>query len=134
MINEAHHLSISIARPADEVYDFVSQPQNLPLWASGLGAVSFVDNEWIAHAADSNMRLRFAERNRYGVLDHWLTTAGGTEIYVPLRVIANGSGCELTLALLRQPDMTDEKFAADADWIMRDLTTLKRLLEAGVTP
>ena len=127
---QARHLSIAIERSSDEVYDFISQPQNLPLWASGLGAVRFTNEEWIAHGGNGDMRLRFAERNRYGVLDHWLTTADSAEIYVPLRVIANGSGCELILSLLRQPDMTDEKFVADADWVMRDLAALKQRMES----
>lgn len=126
---QARHLSIAIERSADEVYDFISQPQNLALWASGLGTVHFINGEWIAHGGNGDMRLRFTERNRYGVLDHWLTTADGAEIYVPLRLIANGGGSELILTLLRQADMTDEKFAADTDWVMRDLAALKQRME-----
>jgi hypothetical protein len=34
------------------------------------------------------------------------------------------------LTLFRVPGMNDEKFAADAQWVMRDLNRLKDLLEA----
>jgi hypothetical protein len=52
----------------------------------------------------------------------------GVEVYVPLRVVANGDGSELTL--FRQPQMSDDKFEADTEWVQRDLATLKQLLEA----
>jgi hypothetical protein len=47
-----------------------------------------------------------------------------------MRVIPNGSGSELIFTLFRLSDVSNEKFAADADWVMRDLTALKNLLEA----
>ena len=61
-------------------------------------------------------------------MDHSVTLADGTVIYVPLRVIRNGDDAEVLLTLFRQPGMTDEKFAADADWVMRDLLALKALV------
>jgi hypothetical protein len=74
--------------------------------------------------------VRFSERNAYGVLDHSVTLPRGVTVYVPLRVVAKESGCELVLTLFRQPGMSDERFAADAQWVMRDLDVAKRLLEA----
>jgi len=73
--------------------------------------------------------VRFSEPNDLGVLDHWVALQSGVEIYVPLRIIANGSGCELVLTIFRRPGATDEQFAADADWVMRDLQAAKKLLE-----
>jgi hypothetical protein len=46
-----------------------------------------------------------------------------------MRVIANGAGSEVTLTLFRQPDMSDAKFAEDAEWVARDLRRLKDVLE-----
>ena len=73
--------------------------------------------------------IRFSEPNPFGVLDHWVHPGAGAPIYVPLRVVANGDGCELMLTLFRQPDMSDEKYEADAEWVLRDLSAAKRLLE-----
>jgi hypothetical protein len=75
------------------------------------------------------VRVRFSERNRFGVLDHAVTLPQGRSVYVPLRVLARERGCELELTLFRQPDTSDEKFAADAEWVMRDLQAAKRILE-----
>lgn len=128
------YLGISIRRNAQDVYDFVAAPEHLAQWASGLGkTIRQVDGEWIADGPDGEVKVRFAERNAFGVLDHWITTAQGTEISIPLRVIPDGQGSNLMLTLLRQPGMSAERFAADAAWVLRDLATLKRLLETRDT-
>jgi hypothetical protein len=75
------------------------------------------------------VRVSFSERNSFGVLDHSVTLPQGTSVYVPLRVLPRERGCELELTLFRQPGMSDEKFAADAEWVMRDLRAAKQILE-----
>ena len=51
----------------------------------------------------------------------------GAEIYVPMRIVANGSGAEALLTLFKQPGMSDATYAADADWVRRDLLALAAL-------
>ena len=127
---ETRLISISIARDPRDVYDFVSNPVNLPRWASGIGAsIKNINGEWVADAPNGPVKVRFVPRNDLGVLDHYVTVAPGVEVYVPLRVIPNGSGSELTFTLFRQPDMTDQKFKEDAEWVLRDVTKLKEILE-----
>jgi hypothetical protein len=123
-------LSVCIERPAGEAYEFLSVPENFPKWASGLGgALREVDGDWIAETAEGPVRVSFSERNSFGVLDHSVTLPQGTSVYVPLRVLPRERGCELELTLFRQPGMSDEKFAADAEWVMRDLRAAKQILE-----
>lgn len=114
MARDTKKLSVSIDRPAAEAYEFLCVPENFARWASGMKGAS----------------VRFSEPNRHGVLDHAVRTEQGAEVYVPLRVVPRGERCELELTLFRQPDMSDEKFAADAQWVMEDLLAAKRLLEA----
>jgi hypothetical protein len=128
---ESRTISIRINRPADVVYDFTSVPQNFLTWASGLGkSLTKTDGGWIAETPQGQMKVRFTERNRFGVLDHYVTLESGLEIYIPMRVISNGTGSEVLFTLFRLPDMSDEKFAEDAEWVKRDLDALKNLLEA----
>jgi hypothetical protein len=61
-------------------------------------------------------------------MDHTVSSGDGTAIYVPLRVVRNGDGAEVLLTLFRVPGMTDDKFAADEDWVRRDLLALKALV------
>lgn len=124
-------LSIAIKRPAPEAYEFLARPENFPKWASGLaGSLAREGDEWIAETPEGRAVVRFSEPNRHGVLDHAVTLPRGVTIYIPLRVVPSGSGCELVLTLFRQPHMTDEQFAADEAWVMRDLAAAKRLLES----
>lgn len=76
------------------------------------------------------MRIRFTGRNEFGVMDHAVDLGGGRVVHVPLRIVANGEGCEVLLTLFRQPEMDDAKYAADEAWVRRDLAALKRLAEA----
>ena len=131
------YLSIWIDRDPVAVYDFLHKPQNFPRWATGLASglrpASADDpvageNDWLAQGPEGDVRVRFSPRNDYGVVDHWVFLAGEQVIYVPLRVIVNGSGSEVTLTLFRQPNMTDDIFERDADWVRRDLARLKGIL------
>ncbi|HSA89155.1 MAG TPA: SRPBCC family protein [Burkholderiales bacterium] len=129
-VREARALSVRIERPAVEAYEFLSLPENFPKWASGLGASLRRDgDDWVAETPEGPASVRFSERNAYGVLDHQVRLPRAAPVYVPLRVVANGAGCDLVLTLFRRPEMTDAQFAADAEWVMRDLQAAKQLLE-----
>jgi hypothetical protein len=130
MAREIRKLSVSIDRPAADAYEFLSVPENFAKWASGLaGSLRKAAEGWIAETPEGPAIVRFSERNAHGVLDHAVEMPRGA-VYVPLRVVARGKRCELVLTLFRQPDMSDEKFAADAEWVMRDLQAAKRILES----
>jgi len=127
---EMRRLTLAIDRSAAEAYEFLSAPENFPKWASGLAAsLRKVGDDWVADTPEGRAVVHFSERNDYGVLDHAVTLPRGVTVYVPLRVVEKEAGCELVLTLFRQPGMSDERFAADAQWVMRDLGAAKRLLE-----
>jgi hypothetical protein len=123
-------LSVSINCHPSKVYGFVSNPENLPKWARGLGkSVRKLNADWIVDTPQGPMKVRFIEKNDFGVLDHYVNPAPGVEVYVPMRVLANGSGSEVIFTLFRLPDMSDEKYAEDIGCVERDLRTLKTILE-----
>lgn len=124
------YLGTTIRASAQDVYMFVAAPENLSQWASGLGAmVRQANGEWIANGPGGPVRVRFCERNGFGVLDHWVTAADGMQATIPLRVVAQGDHSNIMLTLFRRPGMSDAQFDADADWVRRDLAALKKLLE-----
>lgn len=127
---EVRHVSVSIQRSPREVYRFASDRENLPRWASGLGGtIRKVEGAWIAEGPMGAVEVRPAEPNDFGVLDHDVVLASGETIHNPMRVVPNGSGSEVVFTLFRQPDVPAEKFAQDAEWVAKDLRTLKALLE-----
>jgi hypothetical protein len=127
---EVRHISVSINRPTRDVYDFASDPQNLPRWASGLaGSIARAGDEWIADAPMGKVRIRFTPRNELGVLDHDVTMPSGVTIHNPMRVLPNGRGSEVVFSIFHRPDTSDAKFAEDAKWVEKDLRTLASILE-----
>ena len=128
---ESRQISEWIDRRAAEVYEYASDPANLPQWAPGLGAaVENVDGQWFVQTPSGRVGFAFVERNKYGVLDHHVTPPSGEVIYNPMRVVPAGDGCEVVFSLRRLPDMSDEDFARDAGLVQADLTRLKHVLEA----
>ncbi|HEU5162756.1 MAG TPA: SRPBCC family protein [Thermoanaerobaculia bacterium] len=129
---EARHISIYIERRPEEVYAFASDPRNLPRWAAGLARseVKRDGDSWIAQAPFGNVRITFAPRNGFAVLDHDVRLELGVTVHNAMRVLPNGDGSEFVFTLIRQPGMSDEQFADDARAVETDLATLRKLLES----
>ena len=123
-------VTVSIACAPSRVYDFVSNPANLPSWAAGLGrSVSHVNGRWIVQTSAGPMGIRFVERNTLGVLDHHVTLPTGEEIAVPMRVVASGAGSEVIITVFQLSGTSAKKFAEDVTLVERDLKSLKKILE-----
>jgi hypothetical protein len=78
--------SISLGRflnqPA-QVYEFASNPENLPKWVAGLsGSIKKVNEDWLAESPMGRVNIKFAEKNKSGVLDHDVTLPSG-KVYNP---------------------------------------------------
>jgi Polyketide cyclase / dehydrase and lipid transport len=129
---ESKQITEWIARRAPDVYEFASDPANLPQWAPALGSsVTNVDGQWYVETQSGRVGFAFVERNEYGVLDHTVTLPSGDVVYNPMRVVPHGDGSEVIFSLRRLPDTSDEDFARDAGLVQADLTRLKQVLEAN---
>jgi hypothetical protein len=132
MTSESKHLGEWINRPAAEVYEYASNPANLPEWAPGLGSsVEHVDGRWLVDSPMGRVSVAFVPRNEYGVLDQDVTMPSGEIVYNPMRVTKDGNGSEIVFTLRRLPGMSDEDFERDAKAVAADLARLKRVLETA---
>jgi len=130
MTFKSQHISVSINRPADQVYEFVSNPENLPKWAAGLsGSIKNVNGDWIAESPMGRVKVKFADKNKSGILDHDVTLPSGAKVYNPMRVFPNNDGSELIFTLYQRPDMSDQMFTEDVKAVIRDLDKLNTLLD-----
>lgn len=112
------------------MYEFASNPENLPEWAAGLGdSVENVDGDWIAESPMGRVEVEFTADNQFGVLDHDVTLPSGETVYNPVRVFPNEDGSEVVFTLYRRRGVTDQEFENDAKAVQNDLETLKVLLE-----
>jgi hypothetical protein len=128
-------VSIAIDRPDDEVYAFLANPANLPLWAVGLGSsIDYVDGSWIAETPSGGVVVEFLPQGEFGILDHVVTLPSGEQFVNPMRVIGYRGRSEVVFTVTRRPGMTDEDYAADEAAVAADLATLKRILENSPAP
>ena len=127
----ARIIHMSIERSWREVYAFASNPENMPLWASGLSTGLDRDgDDWIGDGGPlGKVRVRFTPGNPFGILDHTVTMENGLVVENPLRVMRNGDGAEIMFTLLQRPDLDDAAFESDAAHVLKDLRTLKELME-----
>ena len=127
----AQVVHLAIERHWRDVYAFAGKPENISRWASGLADGLSPDGDaWVADGGPiGRIRVRFAPENDFGVIDHVVILEDGTEVQNALRVVPNGEGAEVMFTLLRQPGMDDAAFAADAAHVLKDLQTLKALME-----
>lgn len=126
----SRHISVPINRKMDEVYNFVVNPANLPQWAAGLsGSIRKEGEDWVADSPMGIVKVKFADKNLLGILDHYVTLPNGIVVYNPLRVFPNGNGSEVVFSLFQLDGMTDQQFAEDAKLVDADLNTLKSIME-----
>jgi carbon monoxide dehydrogenase subunit G len=132
MTTDSVHVGERIDRPADEVYEYVADPGHLAEWAPGLGsAVEQVGGEWFVETGMGRVRVAFAPRNSFGVLDHEVTVVSTGETFGnPMRVVPYGHGCEVVFTVRRGAGVSDEEFARDTLLVTDDLARIKRIVEA----
>lgn len=127
------HVSITINRPAQKVYEFTSDPSHLPEWATGLANSTLKQEEetWVTDSPMGKVKIKFAPRNSFGVLDHDVTLPSGEVNHNPFRVITNGNNSEVIFSLFHLPRMSEEEFKRDSEMVLRDLKKLKEILESS---
>ncbi|EXU76620.1 MULTISPECIES: hypothetical protein [Erwinia] len=123
-------VSLAIPRNWVDLYETIWKPDYFPKWATGLTASPLVQegNYWKSAESGQNLKIRFTDHNPFGVMDHYIDSGSGREVYMPMRVIPNEQGAEVLITVFRQPLMSDEKFAQDIEAVKRDLQTLHTLL------
>ncbi|MGI0044977.1 MAG: SRPBCC family protein [Nitrososphaeraceae archaeon] len=123
-------MNTSINSNPQVVYDFVSNLENLPRWASStFSSIKEVNGEWVVDTPQGRNKVMLAERNNFGILDHHVKLTSGVEVYVPMRVVKNGNGSEVMLTVFQTPEMIDERYAEDIKTVEKDLNHLKIIIE-----
>ena len=130
-------IKVSILRPFADVYEFLADPLNFRTWAANpdTDMEPLDGGDWLVELPTGRMAIRFAPRNTFGVLDYQVFEPGqnGGPI-TPVRLIANGEGCELVMVWMQRPGTPIERFKSDAEWVASDLARLKTLLETVELP
>ena len=103
-MNDVRHISVTIDRPSEAVYDLASRPEQLPRWARGLAeSIEVAGSELIARSPMGIVRVRLAPRNPFGVLDHVVVLESGVSVHNPMRVVPRPDNrSEVVFSVFRQ--------------------------------
>ena len=125
----SHHVSRVVPAPPERVYAYASDVDNLPKWAAGLAQAEITrhGDELLVASPMGQVRVRFVEKNDFGVLDHDVTLPSGTVVTNPLRVVAHPDGSEVIFTV-RQIELSDAEFARDIRMVEADLERLAGLV------
>jgi hypothetical protein len=123
-------IGVNIYCPFDRANAFLGAPTNFAQWAKGLGqSLKQVNGEWIFQTPTGPVSIVFTPPNALGVIDHSVILDPDHIVYVPMRVVSNRDGSHVSLTLFRQPGMSADQFAADAQLVRDDLERLRAILE-----
>jgi len=127
-------VTVSIARPYAEVYDFCADPLNFARWNLLPDALlePMGGNEYLVDLPQGRRVMRFMSRNDLGVLDYQVYAPGESSGPTrPLRLISNEMGADLQMTWFQQPEVSDDQFRSEVEWLRSDLLRLKTFLEAS---
>ncbi|MHC3004753.1 polyketide cyclase [Gordonia sp. GN26] len=121
-------MSTVIGASTEDVYEFISDPDNLPKWAAGLASSEVVrrGDDLLAESPMGTVTVRFVPRNTLGVVDHDVILPNGDTVHNPLRVLPHPDGAEVVFTL-RQLSMSDDEFNRDTRMVEEDLARLRAL-------
>lgn len=129
---KARTLTIQIARPPEDVYNFLVDPANLAGWTlvqNGRPDPAAGPNSWAFDGPRDTVVVHFTPANDFLVLDYRMQVGPQVIHAAHVRVIRNGAGTVLTHTSVQQPLVSDAMFASEEEWMMSDLLVLKTLME-----
>ncbi|MFJ3174170.1 SRPBCC family protein [Streptomyces roseus] len=125
--------TVTIGRPAAEVFAYLSDAANWPAWAVvNIQAIEPAPEEgwWLMTTPQGPARLRIRGNAELGILDHdYLDEQAGWQ--VPARVVPNGNGSEFMMTFFQPPAFTDAFFDEQIALVDIELAELKKILETG---
>jgi hypothetical protein len=123
--------AVSIDAPAEQVFDFVADPENLPTWAVGFcRAICRAGDGWLVTTAQGEVGIRYVTDRALGVIDFYLSPAPGVEAAAFSRVLPSGGGAEYVFTQFQGPGVPDEVFAGQVAALGEELHVLRALVRA----
>jgi hypothetical protein len=130
MTYRVRHISVSINRSPNEVYQFSSNPENIPQWIAFIESVTRQGDFWIGKTALGDIKIKWPQRNDFHILDHQVTMTTGETVNNPMRIVANNQGTEFIFTLFWQPGRSEKEFEEDVQAVTKDLHKLKEIMES----
>jgi hypothetical protein len=125
--------AVTIEAPADHVFDFLAEPENLPRWAVGFARAIRPANDsgdWIVTTGQGEVQIRFVTDRAMGAIDFYISPAPGLEAAAFSRVVPNGEGAEYVFTQFQTLGMPDHVFEQQVYTLGKELQLLRELMAA----
>ncbi|HUZ96076.1 MAG TPA: hypothetical protein VMU57_14310 [Edaphobacter sp.] len=125
-------LTVQIACPAAEAYQFIADPVTMPQWAiHNVKAIRPVgQNEWEFQTPRGAGRLIPHFDQQSGILDHEFVDPKEGSWEISARIVSAGTKDSVyMITLVKPPSMPEEAFRQGMPLVEAELQTMKRILD-----
>ena len=123
--------AVSVPVSPAYAFDFIADPETLPLWAVGFCRRIRRDGAgWLVTTAQGEVPLRYETDGARGTIDFYFSQARGVEIAAFSRVVPNGAGTEYAFTQFQAPGMPDAVFEAQVSALAEELRVLTSVIRA----
>ncbi len=123
---------IEIAVPPKLVFDYVSEGDKLPSWATGFArSIRRNGDRWIVDTPTGDVVLRIEADASTGTVDYIMQAGSEPEIVAPTRVLPRHGGALYVFTQFQSPQTPDEAFELQIQTLRKELPLLKTLLESA---
>jgi hypothetical protein len=130
-VEKTNTQTVSIPASPAHVFDFIADPETLPLWAVGFCRRIRRDGAgWIVTTAQGEVPIRYETDRARGTIDFYFSPAPGVEIAAFSRMVPNGDGTEYVFTQLQAPGMPDAAFGAQVSALAEELRVLTSVIRA----
>lgn len=112
------------------VFEFVSNPVNLPLWSRSFCLSVYQQGEaWFIESPHGPVRFYLQADPQTGVIDQYLFPSPEIQILIPMRVVPNGEKSEFIFTLFQPDDISETDYQQEVLCVEQELQILKHVLE-----
>lgn len=121
---------VTIERSPQEVFDFVSNLANWPLFSDFAANFERVtDTKYIAHSSQGDITVKAKFDKKKLLLDNVCTLPNGEVVMIPYRVVPHPRGAELMMTNFKAEESTKEEYDEQLNWMKIELNKAKQVLE-----
>lgn len=125
--------TVVLNAPKSTVFAFLSEPQNLPKWATGFcQEISSGESGLTVTTPQGEIVFRMECDEESGVIDMYGGPTPEQMAYFPTRVVSlPGGGSAYTFTNIQWPGISDEDFNAQCAGLGEEFENIRRLTEAA---
>jgi hypothetical protein len=125
--------SVFVDCDSQKAFKFVSSLDNLPKWEPSVCTkVTKEGGQYLCDTPAGEHGIRAEANSSLGVIDRYLSLTRDEELMLPMRIIPNGSGCEVLSTIFHHSDISNDEYTRRVRLMEEELSSLKNILERNL--